>query len=200
MMREYGLKMCGWCGEVIPRERKLFIKLFLVVRYIGIHRFYVMDEVEYQDWEHLPWYRRQKNNFCWIHWRPWRNWWMSTVTPLWPVLHHSVTQPRPPDQNMQISLCWLSAVIVWCGTAANIFLVKQSGAEEFSGGAHMKEYGVALPPTCLLSGSDHYYSQIFINNWQDWQNCILSPWNVVKKLTGLPPACSLDCNGHLTFK
>jgi len=59
MMREYGLKMCGWCGEVIPRERKLFIKLFLVVRYIGIHRFYVMDEVD-QDWEHLPWYRRQK--------------------------------------------------------------------------------------------------------------------------------------------
>jgi len=55
------------------------------------------------------------------------------------------------------------------------FLVKQSGAEEFSGGAHIKEYGVALPPACLLSGSDHYYSQIFTINWQDWQNCILSP-------------------------
>ena len=40
--------MCGLCGEVIPRERKLLMKLFLVVRYIGIHRFYVMDEVEYQ--------------------------------------------------------------------------------------------------------------------------------------------------------
>jgi len=26
-----------------------------------------------------------------------------------------------------------------------------SGAEEFSGGAHIKEYGVALPPTCLTS-------------------------------------------------
>ena len=55
-----GLKMCGLCGEVIPRERKLLMKLFLVVRYGGIHRFYVMDEVEYQHWEHLPCYRRQK--------------------------------------------------------------------------------------------------------------------------------------------
>ena len=27
-MREYGLKMCGLCGEVIPRERKLLMKLF----------------------------------------------------------------------------------------------------------------------------------------------------------------------------
>jgi len=52
--------MCGLCGEVIPRERKLLMKLFLVVRYGGIHRFYVMDEVEYQHWEHLPCYRRQK--------------------------------------------------------------------------------------------------------------------------------------------
>jgi len=132
-------------------------------------------------------------------WRPWRNWWMSTVAPLWPVLHHSVTQPRPPDQNTQISWCWLSAVIVWCGTAANIFLVKQSGAEEFSGGAHMKENGVALPPACLLSGSDYYHKYSSIIG-KIGKNCILSPWNVVKNLTGLPPACSLDCNGHWTFK
>ena len=55
-----GLKMCGLCGGVIPRERKLLMKLFLVVRYGGIHRFYVMDKVEYQHWEHLPCYRRQK--------------------------------------------------------------------------------------------------------------------------------------------
>ena len=39
-----GLKMCGLCGEVIPRERKLLMKLFFGVRYTGIHRYgYVMD-------------------------------------------------------------------------------------------------------------------------------------------------------------
>ena len=43
-----GLKNVWISGEVIPRERKLLMKLFLVVRYGGIHCFYVMDEVEYQ--------------------------------------------------------------------------------------------------------------------------------------------------------
>ena len=174
------------------------MKLFLVVRYSGIHCFYVMDEVEYQHWEHLPCYRRQKIIFVGCFEEPGETggylFWHSTVACLAPQCHTAKT----PDQ-LQILFVVCSHCMMW--NCSKYFSDQVEWSRRvFRRGALTRV--LHCPPHYLPTEwiRPFFYSQIFINNWQDWQNCILSPWNVVKKLTGQPPACSLDCNGHLTFK
>jgi len=61
-----------------------------------------MDEVEYQHWEHLPWYRRQKIIFVGYIEKPGETECLfchSTVACLAPQCHTAKT----PDQNTQIS-------------------------------------------------------------------------------------------------
>jgi len=119
-------------------------------------------------------------------------------TPLWPVLHHSVTQPRPLIKCKYRNVCCLQSLH---DVELQQIFFWSNGVEQKSFQEGCIDTGSALPSPLPAYWVDQiiFYSQIFINNWQDWQNCILSPWNVVKMLTGQPPACSLDCNGHLTF-
>jgi len=59
-----------------------------------------------------------------------------TVTPLWPVLHHSVTQPRPLIKISKYRNVACLQSLYDVELQQIFFLIKQSGAEEFSGGVH----------------------------------------------------------------